>query len=150
LLIIHHNRKAESDDFVDSVSGTNGLAGSADTILVLNRQRHEDVATLNVTGRDVEEEEYALVKEDSGQWTLSGQSLEQSASNARSDKTRINLGDNTKHLYDFIAEHGEVSTKECVTEFGANARQWLSRLTKTKKIVKLGHAHYALPESDVS
>ena len=35
LLVNHHDRKANADDFVDAVSGTHGLAGAADTIIVL-------------------------------------------------------------------------------------------------------------------
>jgi hypothetical protein len=38
-IAVHHNRKGESDDFLDQVSGTLGLAGSVDTIITLNRQR---------------------------------------------------------------------------------------------------------------
>ena len=37
LLGVHHTRKASSDDFVDDLSGTLGLAGSADYVLVLRR-----------------------------------------------------------------------------------------------------------------
>jgi RecA-family ATPase len=37
LLVVHHTRKAESPDFVDAVSGTQGIAGSADFVLVLSR-----------------------------------------------------------------------------------------------------------------
>ena len=42
------------------MSGTNGLAGSADAVLVLRRRRGKAAAELHVTGRDVEEAEYAL------------------------------------------------------------------------------------------
>ena len=38
LLISHHDRKAESPDFVEQVSGTNGIAGGADTVIVLTRR----------------------------------------------------------------------------------------------------------------
>jgi hypothetical protein len=36
--VLHHQRKAAGDDFVDTVSGTLGLAGAADTILTLENQ----------------------------------------------------------------------------------------------------------------
>ena len=44
LLVVHHTRKAEALDFVDSVSGTQGIAGSVDFVLVLDRKRHSDDA----------------------------------------------------------------------------------------------------------
>ena len=37
LVALHHDRKAASEDFVDSVSGTHGLAGAADTVILLSR-----------------------------------------------------------------------------------------------------------------
>lgn len=36
IVVVHHTRKADSVDFLDAVSGTQGLAGSADTIVVLS------------------------------------------------------------------------------------------------------------------
>ena len=42
IVVIHHLRKMDADDPLDQVSGTTGLSGSADTVLVLNRikRRH--------------------------------------------------------------------------------------------------------------
>ena len=70
LLIVHHTRKAESVDFVDSVSGTQGIAGSVDFILALNRKRHANDALLNVTGRDVTEARIALTADEGVLWRL--------------------------------------------------------------------------------
>jgi hypothetical protein len=58
LLVNHHDRKANADDFVDAVSGTHGLAGAADTIIVLASDRQEAAGLVKVTGRDVAEGEY--------------------------------------------------------------------------------------------
>ena len=56
ILIITHNRKMEADDPLDVVSGTLGLSGSADGVLVIERPRHSNKATLHVSGRDIENE----------------------------------------------------------------------------------------------
>jgi hypothetical protein len=56
VLVVHHTRKSGAEDFLDQVSGTTGLTGAADGVLVLARQRGRAEATLHVTGRDVEEE----------------------------------------------------------------------------------------------
>ena len=47
LLVLHHDRKAQSDDFVDGVSGTNGIAGAVDTIIVIARARNESQGLFN-------------------------------------------------------------------------------------------------------
>jgi hypothetical protein len=70
-LVVHHVRKQSAEDFLDTVSGTHGLAGAADAVLVLKRSRGSAEAVLNVTGRDVEEAEYALnFAADIGTWQL--------------------------------------------------------------------------------
>jgi RecA-family ATPase len=92
LLVVHHTRKAESPDFVDSVSGSAGIAGSADFVLVLSRKRHSDEALLSVTGRDVPEGEYALDVAD-GLWQLDGGTLAAAASEAEARREKQHLGD---------------------------------------------------------
>lgn len=69
-LLIHHVRKQGAEDFQAQVSGTNGLTGAADAIMVLDRARGQADAVLHVTGRDVEETDYALSFDaTAGAWT---------------------------------------------------------------------------------
>ena len=56
--VLHHTRKMEAEDPIDTVCGTLGLAGCADTVLVLNRSSQG--TTLYVRGRDIEEAEHAI------------------------------------------------------------------------------------------
>lgn len=60
-LVVHHTRKGVSEDPFHRVSGTQGITGSADTSLVLDRQHGKDTAQLYVTGRDVLEVTHDLV-----------------------------------------------------------------------------------------
>ena len=54
ILLVHHTRKLTDDDHFNEISGTNGIAGSADTIMVLSKEkRAASNALLSVTGRDV-------------------------------------------------------------------------------------------------
>jgi hypothetical protein len=57
LVVVHHSRKETGDDFLANVSGTYGITGSADSILVVKRKRMEAFGELVVTGRDVPEAE---------------------------------------------------------------------------------------------
>jgi hypothetical protein len=59
LVVVHHSRKESGDDFLASVSGTYGLTGSADSIVVIKRKRLEAFGTIVATGRDIAEAEVA-------------------------------------------------------------------------------------------
>ena len=101
LLLVHHTRKAESADFIDSVSGTQGIAGSADFVLVLSRKRHAQTAVLAVTGRDVHESEYALTTE-GGRWTLDGMDLMDAAATVAKRRDSDSLGDRSLDVLTFV------------------------------------------------
>ena len=62
ILVVHHTRKVmDSTDFLNNISGTNGLAGSCDTILTIEREsRNAATSVLNVTGRDVHPQEITI------------------------------------------------------------------------------------------
>lgn len=64
ILVIHHTRKADSGDVIDLASGTYGLTGAADAVLVLKRGRGRADATLHAMGRDFEDKEIALSWDD--------------------------------------------------------------------------------------
>ncbi|MBU1106378.1 MAG: AAA family ATPase [Candidatus Riflebacteria bacterium] len=72
MLVVHHSRKAEAGDPFDSVSGTLGLTGAFDTLWVITPSPNDKAtAILNVTGREVAEEKYAMKMSD-GVWTMLG------------------------------------------------------------------------------
>jgi hypothetical protein len=60
VVVVHHTRKMESDDPVDLISGSFGLTGSADGILVLKKPRAGSETVLYSNGRDFEAQELAL------------------------------------------------------------------------------------------
>ena len=63
LLLVHHTRKQQSDDKFDMISGTNGLLGAADGAFLLTKEkRTSNVAVLDVTGRDQEDQRLHLNK----------------------------------------------------------------------------------------
>jgi hypothetical protein len=102
MLVLHHDRKASADDFVDMISGTNGIAGATDTIMVIDRGRNEGVGLLKITGRDVLEAEYA-VKFDGGIWSLSGETLNDAARAAQTKIATKNLGDRSAQVVKFVS-----------------------------------------------
>lgn len=75
LLLIHHTRKTiNPGDVFDSISGSNGIFGSADAVLNITKaNRFDDTATLSITGRDVDQTEYsAQFDKTAHRWQLLG------------------------------------------------------------------------------
>ena len=61
ILLVHHTRKLGDSDVINEINGTNGLAGSADTLMILKKEkRSERSAILSCTGRDIEDREMEL------------------------------------------------------------------------------------------
>lgn len=55
VIVIHHTRKMGDADVFNTVSGTNGIMGCADSTMVFsNTNRSDGTATLTLTGRDVD------------------------------------------------------------------------------------------------
>ena len=86
ILAVHHRKKGEGMDDVESISGSYGLTGAADGLLSLKRERGRADATLFVTGRDVDEQELAL-KWDAliGCWSIMGEASEYRLSQERAE-----------------------------------------------------------------
>lgn len=81
LVLVHHTRKMESADAFDTISGSTGLTGAADTSIVLTRERNQPDAVLHLTGRDIEEQTLALrFAPATGAWTLLGTTSERQQS----------------------------------------------------------------------
>jgi RecA-family ATPase len=71
IVVLHHVRKATSEDFLDTVNGSHGLAGTADTVIVMTRSRMTNNAVMKITSRDLPESERALSFDAAtGQWLL--------------------------------------------------------------------------------
>jgi AAA domain len=119
-LAVHHTRKMAAEDFVDTISGTAGIAGSADYIIVLSRKRQSDEGTLAVTGRDLEENEFA-VKADRGIWSLDGMDIADAAATmgTRREKAReSNLGTRSLDALNLVNSKGETTPAELGKHLG--------------------------------
>lgn len=65
LLLVHHTRKQQADDRFDKISGTNGLMGAADGAILLQKERRTDsAATLDISGRDLQDQRLYLKKDE--------------------------------------------------------------------------------------
>lgn len=77
IVLVMHNRKQHSADALQLVSGTQGMTGGVDNVLVLRRERGQLDAGLYVDGRDIEEPQEMALRFDAGYWCGTGQSVEE-------------------------------------------------------------------------
>jgi hypothetical protein len=135
ILVVHHTRKALADDFIDSVSGTQGLAGAADAVLVLSRSRGSADAKLRITGRDVEEADYAMqFNTAEGSWAL-----------LESPAEEYEVSDSRRRILVHLRENGPRSPKQLTDELGLDhdaVRQTVSRMARDEQIATDGDGLY--------
>jgi hypothetical protein len=145
VVAVHHDRKAMTEDFVESVSGTNGLAGAADTIIVFQRKRQSTEGILMVTGRDVVEAEYAI-KQIEGAWVLDGRNLAEASKRAAQRREEGELGEGPRQVLEYVGKHPEgVRAKEVVDAIGPNAPMHLKRLLEAGRLDQLSRGLYIVP-----
>lgn len=146
LVVNHHDRKASAEDFVDAVSGTHGLAGAADTVVVLNRSRHESAAVLKVTGRDVAEGEYALTF-GGALWQLGGGSLVEAAERAAEQRSMKGLSDRSADVIAYVNRHPQgVSPKQVAEALELDnhvAGTYLGRAVEAQRLIRPTRGLYA-------
>jgi hypothetical protein len=138
VVLVHHVRKAGSEDFLEMVSGTNGLAGAADETMVLKRARGQADGALFVTGRDVDEAEYALAFQPaSGAWHL--------LDGPASDHT---MGDTRAAIARYLRANPGSAPKAIAEGTGLNpatVRQTCARMLADSQVTCDAGGRYALP-----
>jgi hypothetical protein len=144
VLIVHHTRKMAADDPLESISGTNGLTGAADGVMVLKRDIGTGNCLLYVRGRDIEESETAIrFQRDIGTWQRLGAADE--------------VGRTTEReaiLSTLRASPKPLTAREISDILGKNydaIRKTLARMAHAGEIGKEGRGLYACPKcSNVS
>jgi hypothetical protein len=89
VVVNHHDRKMDAEDIFDTVSGTLGLTGAVDTILVLAKKAQG--TTLHIRGRDIEDETALALRFDreSCRWSVLGTAASQEEANRSEERRRI-------------------------------------------------------------
>lgn len=146
LVVVHHTRKMGGDDFLDAVSGTQGIAGSADTVLVLRRNRQEQQATMHVTSRDAAEGEYAVSLGKNGAWSLVGGSITDAAQAAQTAKQTEGVGDRMTEVITVVGRYPDgIRAKDVATLIGLEektAGTYLLRAFEQGRISRLRRGTY--------
>lgn len=156
LIVVHHTNKGAKADFLESVNGTQGLAGAVDSILALKRERNSEQATLSVTSREAMEGEYALTMRD-GAWILEGGDLAAARAAAESAERTSNIGDLTGEVLAAVNDapngtdpKGVAALVEGLKGDNNMAGTYLRRLVDKGFIRKDGRGKYLpIPTGDV-
>lgn len=138
LVVVHHVRKMEAEDPLESLSGTNGLTGAADTVMVLKRDSGTGHCLLYVRGRDVEETEKAVrFCPNNGTWELLGEADEVGRTNER------------QAILDTLRSHGKPLTAREISDILGKSyeavRKCLTRMWNAGEVGKEGRGAYICP-----
>jgi RecA-family ATPase len=141
VLGVHHTRKGESEDFLELASGTNGLMGAADFVMVLTRERTERPALLRITGRDVVEAGYNLVFDD-GLWSPNGTALSEAAAQVQGPR----LGEKMESILALVNSRDITTPVDVSQLFDVDtdtAGKYLRRLADYGLIKRIGRGRYS-------
>jgi hypothetical protein len=107
VLLVHHTRKAKDDDDIfNTVSGTTGIIGSADTIIVLSKDKRKGKQVLmSITGRDVEQDELMIELDENFQWQVTGSGEDYEALKNEAHRPANERNEAEQFLIDYLGEN---------------------------------------------
>ena len=135
-LLLHHLKKGMEGDWLSEISGSQGIAGAADTIFSLKRERNSPLGTLHRTGRDVEEKDFIL-KLDGYGWVLQGEAED------------FTTPDWKRQILDFLKDNPTVTPLQLAVKYTIDpntAQKNLQRLMKEGLVQKIERGTYTLTD----
>ena len=136
ILLIHHLKKATDEDWLNELSGSQGIAGAADTIFSLRRKRTDNRGILHRTGRDVEETDFNMERDEEAGWVLLGEV----------EPERPKISATQQRIIDYLVENG-VKTPQAIAKglgIGENTvKGTLRRLLKKGKVEQNSYGSYS-------
>ena len=139
VLVVHHLKKSanEQDDF-ERISGSMGITGAADSVMMIKGKRSEKESILSVTSRDFEQQELVVTMK-GGKWELVSNDSEEYARTSGFESCAVNRAitqiamktqrwdGTTAELLNEIMRQGPLPSEEanqkhvleCVDKYGA-------------------------------
>jgi hypothetical protein len=136
IVLVTHTRKMAADDPLEAVSGTNGVTGAADAVLVLDRGSKG--TTLYGRGRDIEEIETAM-RFDAGRWSILG------------DADEVRKSDERRKIVAALKEAGEELGPKAIADLTGmksdNVRRLLRKMVVSGEVNQPRVGFYSVPYS---
>jgi hypothetical protein len=134
IVVVHHTRKMPADDLMETVSGSYGVSGAVDTILVMATKASGTV--LDIRGRDVESAELAVeFNKQSCRWRVRG------------NATEVHVSEQRAKIICAVKEVGEPMQIAALIEATGMKRNplevLLGRMAKDDEIQRVGIGLYA-------
>ncbi|WP_439404741.1 AAA family ATPase [Bradyrhizobium sp. DASA03076] len=134
VVLVTHTRKMEAEDPLEAISGTNGVTGAADAVLVLNRDSKG--TTLYGRGRDIEEIETAM-RFDAGRWSILGNADD------------VRKSDERRKIVAALKEAGDEQTPAAIAKLtgmkAENVRVLLRKMVKDGEVLQPRVGFYTVP-----
>lgn len=126
ILIIHHPKKtigfnANDYDIMELISGSNGLGGAADRIMIMLRKRNDNVAKLYSYGRDSKDKSFGMYWEDVEHgpgWLIKGDG----------DIKKIEMKEDWKKIINVMEEYKEPMTQVQISNLVGCTQSNISQL----------------------
>lgn len=133
--VVHHTRKAESDDVMHRISGSQGMTAATDANAVLTRQTASQHCLLSIRPRNAEESELVMQRNpETLRWSIVG------------DDERSQLEAGRQRILDWLEDHPTGSTpKEVADGLGMpydSVRQFLSQMKAARQVSSPRRGHY--------
>ncbi len=134
IVLVTHTRKMEAEDPLEAISGTNGVTGAADAVLVLNRDAKG--TTLYGRGRDIEEIETAM-RFDAGRWSILG------------DADEVRKSDERRKIVAALKEACDELTPTAIAKLtgmkAENVRVLLRKMFASGEVIQPRVGYYTVP-----
>lgn len=134
IIVVHHSRKAESDDPFDLVSGTTGLSGSYDSLAAIADT--EGNRMLHITGRDVEGAVIPLLMNDRGMYSLEAADPDEIQQQSMSSTRRA--------VFNAVSATQSMTRKQIIDGSGLGAGKVAQQLTKLVRDGLVKHTDHGM------
>ena len=149
ILVLHHQRKLGADDLIDTLSGTLGLGGAVDSVLILGKEpkkkrgkEHEQEAKFFWgRGRDLEEFSVSVKQNEKGRWDVTGLRMEAQPSVEREDIVSAMAKNGGPMSIQQIAE-------ACGNDYD-NVKNLLVKMHHEGDVERVQRGMYRLPEQEI-
>jgi len=142
IIVIHHTRKAEGEDVIHRISGSQGMTAATDGNAVLYRHTAARQCVLTVRPRNAEESELVIERGEDLRWTVVG------------DDERALLSEGRRSILAFIeAEACHVTPAQVAKALSIkpqNARKYLSEMADDRQVVRVRYGVYGLPATEAA